>query len=99
MTAASWTVESRGSGVVGVLVVGEFDVAVEQRFVGEVAQHLADGGRVEVDLSGVEFMDSTGVRALMLLRDRHGKAVSVGEMSEPVRRLFATVGVLEWLTG
>ncbi|CAN5449484.1 hypothetical protein BH23ACT3_BH23ACT3_10840 [soil metagenome] len=102
MSAAEWSIDEISGGGVVVAVRGDFDLAAERSFVDTVDSLVVDGDgerEVELDLAGVEFMDSSGVRALIELRHRHRSRIRLGELSEPVRALFVTAGVLEWLTG
>jgi len=60
----------RRDGVVALVVEGEFDVNLSS----PLAESVGDGSvDVEIDLSGVTFMDSTGIRLLLLTRSEvHG---------------------------
>ena len=79
-------------------VTGDFDFADEQSFVSAVESLIeADDGGVVVDLTGVDFIDSSGVRALMTLRARHGALVRIGALSAAALRVFTIAGVLEYL--
>jgi anti-anti-sigma factor len=49
---------------------------------------------VVLDLGGVTFLDSSGVRALIRLRQRHGERLRLGELSAPVRRVLEIAGLL-----
>ena len=46
-----------------------------------------------IDLHGVEFIDSSGVRALLRLRVHHPGRVTVSRASDPVRRVLDIAGV------
>ena len=59
----SLDVRSDGDGRTTVAVGGELDIMSTEEFTGAVAEALATGP-VLLDLTGVTFMDSTGVRAL-----------------------------------
>ena len=94
---ATWSVEQLADGTSRVIVTGEVDLAVEEPFVAEVDSVAArDGGSaVVLDLSGVTFLDSSGVRALIRLRQRHGERLRLGELSTPVRRVLEITGLLQ----
>ena len=83
-----------------VVVAGELDIAVSQRFCDTVREALA-GGPVLVDLSAVTFMDSTGVRALnTLLREcsENGWTMHVSSaMTEPVRQILEMTSMMPLL--
>jgi anti-anti-sigma factor len=95
---ATWSVEQLADGTSRVVVTGEVDLAVEEPFVAEVDSVAAarDGGTaVVLDLRGVTFLDSSGVRALIRLRQRHGERLRLGELSTPVRRVLEITGLLQ----
>jgi anti-sigma B factor antagonist len=95
---ATWSVEQLADGTSRVIVTGEVDLAVEEPFVAEVDSVAAarDGGSsVVLDLGGVTFLDSSGVRALIRLRQRHGERLRLGELSAPVRRVLEITGLLQ----
>jgi anti-anti-sigma factor len=63
-------------------------------------ERFLDRGRpVRVDLRGVTFMDSAGLRSLMRLHLAHGAALQIDGVSEPVGRLFAVAGIGHVLMG
>ena len=78
-------------------VTGELDVATGPVFEGAVAGAL-DGqdGELALDLSALQFMDSTGAKSLMCA---HDKAVSLGTRlvilspTRPVRRVLELMGL------
>ncbi|MGW1208355.1 STAS domain-containing protein [Streptomyces sp. NPDC002499] len=59
-------------------------------------------GRIALDLSGVSFMDSTGINVLLTaarsLRDRPGTWIRIAAPSQPVLRVLQLVGVETVLT-
>jgi anti-anti-sigma factor len=65
-------VESRTDADVVVLVLrGELDLTSAPAFEKELlAAEASNPRRLVIDLSGLEFMDSTGLRALLLARER-----------------------------
>lgn len=78
-------------------VTGELDVATTQTLEGAVDGAL-DGqvGELGLDLSGLEFIDSTGAQAVMRA---HDNAVSLGARlvilspTRPVRRVLELMGL------
>ena len=89
-----WSVEPLSGSGHRVVVTGEFDLALEEMFVVAVAQLLDDGApRVQIDLHGVEFIDPSGVRALLRLRVHHPGRVTVSRASDAVRRVLDIAGV------
>src|SRR3954451_3043503 len=78
--------EAQDAGAVVVRVTGELDIVSEPEF--EAALKRIDGRAATVDLSGVAFMDSTGLRALIgAARSYPGLKLS-GPLQPPVRRLL-----------
>ena len=82
-----------------VLVVrGDLDVAVGTSFVGTVDDTLSAEGSptlVEIDLGAVEFIDSSGLRALLQVQQNYGERVRIGAMSAAVERLLELTGTLD----
>jgi anti-sigma B factor antagonist len=74
-----------------IVAQGEVDVATGDEFAAAIARAQTNGEEVWVDLSEVEFMDSTGVTAL-LVRRRAGALVVVCPPG-PVRRVLEISGV------
>lgn len=97
MLASVFSVSTLASGdQSSVVCSGEFDMAVGDRFREAVDKALAaNPSRIHMDCSGITFIDSLGMRALLhtdtRCRDR-GIEMTL-TMSAPMRRLFDTVGV------
>jgi anti-sigma B factor antagonist len=97
------TFDVRGERVdqrVRVWVLGEVDIATAPRVAACLSAH-AHGytGPVELDLSEVGFIDSTGVHLLMKLKDqarREGWTLTIAS-SEPVRRIVSMLGLQDEL--
>jgi anti-sigma B factor antagonist len=81
-----------------VLVVGgEIDLATASMLEDAIQ---AVRGTVAVDLSGVTFMDSAGMRVLIREHERReasGDKLVLAALSEPVRRVLEVAGLLEYL--
>lgn len=77
-------------------VAGDLDVASLDEFAAAMAASLARG-RVLLDLSGVAFMDSSGIRALNdVLRTVHDRGVALTvapHLRTPVLRLLEMTGM------
>lgn len=75
--------------------VGELDAFSVTRFRQEVAQ-VSDGSRVVIDMSGVPFLDSAGLGALIgsirRIRERGGE-VAIACERPLVERLLRTTGI------
>jgi anti-anti-sigma factor len=73
---ADLSIETRVDGdVAHIALTGEFDLAGVQKFEGELSKLEAEKpGVVVVDLGGLSFMDSSGLRALVMADQRATKA-------------------------
>jgi anti-sigma B factor antagonist len=77
---------------------GDLDIALEEEAVGVVASTLAADPPPRVlvlDLSEVEFIDSSGLRALLKIHNRHGAKIRLGPVSAAVERLLDLTGTAE----
>jgi len=86
-------------GPVRLDVVGEIDLATVDVFAAAIADALDEFRLVEVDMSGVSFIDSTGLRALLEATATCGRSrqlVVVGP-SRQADHLFDITGVRELL--
>ncbi len=86
-----------------VTLAGELDLSSAGVLEREVAElHAAGHDRIVVDLSRVEFIDSTGLRVLLGLHrssERVGRLLSLVRGPGPVHRLFeltATAPLFHW---
>lgn len=93
------------TGVGGWIVVkpeGEIDIATAHRLDAVLSDVVSrDPGRLFVDLSGVVFMDSTGLRSLIRTRkqlDRTNAEMAVMPGSDLIRRLIEVAGLAELLS-
>jgi anti-anti-sigma factor len=89
--------ESRGSGRIA--LSGQFDIASADDASRALQALLNRGlGVVVIDLSRLDFMDSTGVRFLVEGRDSArdlGVKLSLVLGGDPVRRVLAVAGVMD----
>jgi anti-anti-sigma factor len=96
--------ESRSPGEAALRVTGELDMVTVPILREELARHRGRGRRVVLDLSGVEFIDSTG---LVLLMETAREPPTDGwnlslrrNISPQVARLFEvtrTEGLFNWV--
>ncbi len=78
-----------------VVATGEIDLFSVARFRAALAAAAARGGPVEVDLSGVTFLDAAGLSALAVARrDTDGRLTVVGAQGV-VRRILELTGFIE----
>ncbi|HKH22338.1 MAG TPA: STAS domain-containing protein [Solirubrobacterales bacterium] len=91
-----------GPGPDGICVVrvrGEVDMSHEEELRAELRRAVAsDSDGIVVDLTECEFIDSTGVRALLLSREaqasEHGpNGIAVAASSEQILRILMVMGV------
>jgi anti-sigma B factor antagonist len=100
MNVDRWALVSNIEGIV-VRIEGDLDLA-NSRDLGSCLSNLIHAGqRTEIDLSGVEFIDSNGLKALI---EAHRRAVELGAElvlvapAGPVRRLFELTGCIDIFT-
>jgi anti-anti-sigma factor len=88
-------------GAPGVAIRGEVDVSAVPSLVEALDAAIRDSaGAFVIDLCDVEFLDSSGLSALMRARallGREERALAVVCPPGPVRRLFEVVGVADLL--
>jgi len=95
------TVESaRTTGAVAIVVTGEVDASNCVELQDELVRVAATEGDVlcTIALAGVGFMDSSGLRALLLGQrtlSEAGKTMVIVGVSDSVRRLLEITGLLE----
>jgi anti-sigma B factor antagonist len=86
-------------GVYVVRIAGEVDMSHEEELRGELRTAIEAAGRgVVVDLTECEFIDSTGVRALLLSREaQHPEEgavrFAVAAASEQILRILSVMGL------
>lgn len=76
-----------------IVVTGEIDMASAVAFMPVI---MASTDPIELDLSGVTFMDSAGVK--LLLRAQRVRPVRIVALSPQVARLLELLGLTELLT-
>jgi stage II sporulation protein AA (anti-sigma F factor antagonist) len=91
-------VSSRRDGRrVVVQLVGELDLHGSDRLTDEVTQALSDPIDVlDLDARGLRFVDSAGLRALLLARgeaERKGVSFQLSEVTPPVNRVIDLAGL------
>jgi anti-sigma B factor antagonist len=85
--------------VLVVRVAGEVDMSHEEELRGELqAAVTADAKGIVVDLTECEFIDSSGVRALLLSREAQhpedgAEHLAVAASSEQILRILSVMGV------
>jgi anti-sigma B factor antagonist len=96
-------VESRTEGDAVVIVLrGELDLTSVPLFERELRDAESSGpGRVVIDLSGLDFMDSTGLRALLQARERsksNGHELALRRGPRQVQRVLELTKTLDVFT-
>ena len=84
-----------------VAVAGELDIAGSPELEHAIASALRAGGHVTIDLSALEFIDSSGLRVLLGLHKtslRDGSAYTVVPGPPQVHRAFVLCGLDETLS-
>ncbi|MES5821307.1 anti-sigma factor antagonist [Streptomyces sp. RG80] len=81
-----------------VTVSGDLDLAADQRLQRALRSALTDSGKgVDLDLSGVEFCDCSGLNALLAIRQQaldQSKTATIRSISPAAERVFALTGTL-----
>ena len=78
------------------VLAGEADLSTVDMIAAWVDGAPGEAGDVSLDLSGVAYMDSSGLRALLDARTHladQGRRLTVEAFSAPVARLFEITGV------
>ena len=88
---------SSADGVATVLLEGELDIASAPVLDASLADVEGNGsGTVVLDLAGVRFIDSTGLRSLLSARSRaeaSGHKLRLANLTVDVERVFDVTGV------
>jgi anti-anti-sigma factor len=84
--------DSRGQ-VELISVSGDLDVATIDRFWGEISAAGASGQPLLLDLTTLDFMDSTGLRGVLRAVDRGSPVAVVIESGSQVARILEIAGV------
>ena len=75
-------------------VVGEIDAHSAPALAAALEESTAD--TIVVDMSGVTFMDSSGLRVLLALAERSGgRSLQIAQPSRPIMRLFEVSGLVD----
>lgn len=93
-----WEWQQRTESESVLVVRGDFDVAVGADFLAAVDDALSAEGSptlVEIDLGAVEFIDSSGLRALLQVQQNYGERVRIGAVSAAVQRLLELTGTFD----
>ena len=98
-----FSVETTSHGPAAVVVLrGEFDIAAEEETENALARVLASRpGSLTIDLRELTFLDSTGLRVLLRLRQQcqeHACGLSLIRGAPPVDRVFEISGVASHFT-
>ncbi len=90
-------------GIRVICAVGDLDLSTTAAFEEEIAAAVAtDVSAVVVDMSGVSFLDSAGINALLKGRraaDENGRVFRVEKPSGLVREVLLMTGVWPLLSG
>jgi anti-sigma B factor antagonist len=90
-------IADNGAGEVRIRPVGELDMSTTPELEAAMAGAVKDGRNLVVDLSGLEFMDSTGLTLLTrwsLGAERDGFALALVAGNDRIQRLFEITGLI-----
>ncbi len=79
-----------------VVAIGELDAASAPALIEALGRARPDGRTIHLDLEGVTFIDSSGIRVIaqeMRTSDERAATFAVTAASKPVRRLFEMTGL------
>lgn len=85
----------------GIVLVGEIDItcsAALRAVGGRLAGELVAGERLSIDVADVTFLDSSGVGALVAVRNAasaQGGSIVLKNLSTPVQRLLELTGMID----
>ena len=91
---------ARINGSAYVTVRGELDIATADQLHAVLSEEAANGGMLVLDIGGLEFIDSTGIRVLVVAwneSQRDGFNLRLTRGSDTVMRAFELVGLLHEL--
>ena len=91
--------QSDQDGARRVIVVGELDLSDEESFVAAVDALAGEDGDILLDLDAVEFIDSSGVRAILRLHLEHTDRVRLVAASDAVNKVLRIAGLTDVLGG
>jgi anti-sigma B factor antagonist len=87
-------------GILTIVAKGELDLAAANDLSEQMLDVVAHGERIVVmDFAGLAFMDSSGLRFVVELRqtvEKRGGRFLLGRLSGPVRRLLDIAGLSQW---
>lgn len=88
-------VEPEGSDGRRFQLVGELDMATAPTLLEAAGPKAAEAGDLELDLQNLSFIDSSGIRALLVLADTLGQRgnLILFEPAEAVDRTLRLVGI------
>jgi anti-anti-sigma factor len=97
MTEFAATATPTADGTVTVTASGELDMTSAPELIRVLRTAIQAHGpsRVDLDLTGVTFMDSTGVQVLVAANADVGGGLHITGTSPPVYRLLRLTGVAE----
>jgi anti-anti-sigma factor len=91
--------QTRPDGGCTITVNGEVDIATVEEFLDAAEECISGGSKaIVIDLGGVEFIDSSGLGALVRIRNRarqHGADVTLAHVPAPVHRVLEVSGLLD----
>ena len=96
--AAQLTIErsDAAAGTRTLSIVGELDIATTPQLEQEVEQALREGARaIAIDLAGLSFIDSTGLRMFLRLNELAGAGgwrLTMTRPSEQVKKVLRVTG-------
>jgi anti-sigma B factor antagonist len=88
-------------GGVSLRLIGELDLATQPEMEPVILQHLQSHPSIVIDLSGLTFMDSSGLRTLIQVKkaaDALKRPFALVRGPSPVHKVFEITGLLDYFT-
>ncbi len=96
-----FSVQSDRSGNVAVVTAsGRVDSETAPNLEAELSKVVGENNKIVMDLSGVDYLSSAGLRAIvraLQTAQKSGGGVKLACVSEPVETILRTVGMMEML--
>lgn len=86
--------DEQGDGLL--TLVGSIDLVTRQGLLDAGMEVLRGGGTLTLDMAGVDFIDSTGIGALVQLTkaaESHGQELVLSQRSDRVNRVLEATGL------
>ena len=80
--------------VLNIAITGRFDISMYAECGSSYKKHLANVSKISIDMSELEYLDSSALGMLLMLRERAGGAssnIELANISPSVGKILSTV--------